>query len=276
MIEKYKQIVLDNKFNTYFLCLADKDYNINKIEIVPSNPNCNCYSVAKAFTVFAIGLLYDKGLVKPSDLVVDILKKHLPSDMDEKWNRVSVHDCLLHRIGIEHGFLDIDCEDASLYETSNYLDIVFKTKLKYEAGEFYRYSDAAYYLLSRIVSELSGIDLADFLRPILMEKMRFKEFAWSKCPYGFSIGATGLYIRTEDMVKLGILFLNKGMWKDERIISDEWINLVLNNGYEFRKLKDNWYAKGGMRGQFLMFNCEKGISLACHSYDDDVSASKFV
>lgn len=70
MINKYKQIVVDNKLNTYFISIGDKEYNIKKEVIVPANPNCNCYSVAKAFTVTAIGMLYDKGLVTPETLVV--------------------------------------------------------------------------------------------------------------------------------------------------------------------------------------------------------------
>ena len=78
MINKYKQIVVDNNFNTYFISIGDKEYNIKKEVIVPANPNCNCYSVAKAFTVTAIGMLYDKGLVTPETLVVDILKKYIP------------------------------------------------------------------------------------------------------------------------------------------------------------------------------------------------------
>ena len=56
MVEKYKQIAIDKNFNTYFLCVGDKDYNIEKEIVVPANQNCNCYSVAKAFTVFAIGV----------------------------------------------------------------------------------------------------------------------------------------------------------------------------------------------------------------------------
>lgn len=276
MIDKLKKIALDNKFNTYFLCVGDKDYNIEKVEVVPGNPNCNCYSVAKAFTVFAIGLLYDQKKISMDDLLVDVLKKHLPLDMDEKWKRVRIHDVLRHKVGFGCGILDIDCDDASLYETNDYLEIVLKTKLKYEAGTVYQYSDAAYYLLSRVVSEISGMDLSDFLRPILMDVMRFKELAWSKCPFSYSMGATGLYIRTEDMIKLGILYINKGIWKGKRIISSEWIDLVLENGYEFTHIRDGWYAKGGMRGQFLMFNLDKGLAVACHSYDDDVRASKFI
>ena len=276
MVKKYKQIAIGKNFNTYFLSVGDKDYNIEKEVVVPANPNCNCYSVAKAFTVFAIGLLYDKGLLKPTDLITAILKKYLPSDIDDKWFNVTIHDVLLHKVGFGCGLLDIDSDDASLYPTTDYLQIVFATKLKYAPGTVHQYTDAAYYLLSRVVAELSGMDVADLLRPILMETMKFKELAWSKCPLGYSIGATGLYIRTEDMVKLGILFINKGVWMGQRIISEEWVNLVLSNGYEFKPLRDGWYGKGGMLGQFLIFNCDKGIAVGCHSYDDNVRSSMFI
>ena len=276
MINKYKQIVVDNNFNTYFISMGDKEYNIKKEVIVPANPNCNCYSVAKAFTVTAIGMLYDKGLITPETLVVDILKNYIPNDMDEKWYKVTIHDVLLHKVGFGTGLLDIDCDDASQYLTLDYLNIVLSTKLKYEPGTTHQYTDAAYYLLSRIVYELTSIDLEDFLRPVLMDKMRFKELAWSKCPYGYSIGATGLYIRTEDMVKLGILYLNKGIWMGERIISEKWVDLVISNCYEFHYIGNGWYAKGGMCGQFLMFNYNLGKALACHSYDDRVRSTMFI
>lgn len=276
MISKYKQKALEQKLNIYFICEGDKNYNIIKEEVVPANPTCNCYSVAKVFTVTSIGILYDQGLLKPTDLIVDILKKYITTEIDETWKKVTVHDVLLHKVGFEKGFLDIDCEDASLYEIFDYLQIVLNTNLKYEPGTVYQYSDAAYYLLSRIVAEVSGKDLTDFLRPILMEKMKFKEFAWSKCPNGYSIGATGLYIRTEDMVKLGILYLNKGIWKGERIISEEWVNLVIKNRYEFSPVKDGWFAKGGMRGQLLMFNFEKGKAIACHSYENNIPYDIFI
>ncbi len=270
MIKVYKQRALDKKVNTYFICEGNKDYSIKKAVIVPANPTCNCYSVAKAFTVMAIGLLYDRGLVNPKMLLCDILKKYLPENIDEKWKRVTIHDVLSQKVGFGSGLLDIDFDDASLYETFDYLDIVLKTELKYEPGTVYQYTDAAFYLLSRVVYEVSRIELCDFLRPILMEKMNFKELAWSKCPKGFSIGATGLYIRTEDMVKLGILYINKGMWMGERLLSEEWIDLVISNRYEFTHVKNGWYAKGGMRGQLLMFNFEKGKAIACHSYEGKI------
>ena len=276
MLKKYKEKAIENNLNIYFIAQGDKNYQIEKEVVVPANPTCNCYSVAKAFTVLAIGMLYDRGLIKLDDLLVNILSKYLPSNIDSLWQQVTIHDVLSHKIGFDSGLLDIDCDDASLYESSDYLKIVLNKKLTHKPGSVYQYTDAAYYLLSRVVCEVSGIELCDFLRPILMEKLKFKELAWSKCPYGYSMGATGLYIRTEDMVKLGILFLNKGMWYNEEIVSKEWIDIVIANRYEFTHVKDGWYAKGGMRGQLLMFNFELGKSIACHSYESRIPYDIFI
>ena len=78
------------------------------------------------------------------------------------------------------------------------------------------------------------------------------------------------------MVKLGILFINNGIWENERIISKEWIDLVISNRYEFTHIKDGWYAKGGMRGQLLMFNREKKKAIACHSYESHIPYDAFI
>ena len=256
--------------NVYFISEGDRDCNIRTQCVVPANPCCNCYSVAKAFTVTAIGMLYDKGLLTPKTRLVDVLADKLPKEMDPNWNDVTVHDLMLHCVGFDHGMLDIDCEDPSKYPTTDYLDIVLSASLPHKPGSVYQYTDAAYYLLSRIVERVAGMDLADFLRPVLMKTMNFKEFAWSACPEGYSMGATGLYLRTEDTVKLGILYLNGGEWKGKRIISKEWVDIVLKNGYEFKAKGNGWYAKGGMRGQMLTFNPERGIAVAWHSYESKI------
>ena len=261
--------------NVHFIAEADRKGRIRLEENNAANPCCNCYSVAKAFTVTAVGMLYDRGLLAPDMLVAQLLP--IPETADEKWQRVTVHHLLGHTAGFgTAGLLDIDCDDASSYGTTDYLSLLFSTKLKDEPGEKYRYTDAAYYLLSRIVASVSGQDPAGLLLPVLMGVMGFKEFAWSVCPQGYAMGATGLYLRTEDMVKLAILYLNKGLWKDTRVISEEWADLVLTNHYEFKDQGNGWHGKGGMCGQMLTFHMEKGLAVAWHSYDYRVKHNKMI
>ena len=69
---RYNSRALESGLNVYFIAEGDRDYNIRLEHHVPANPCCNCYSVAKAFTVTAVGMLYDKGLLTPEMRVADI------------------------------------------------------------------------------------------------------------------------------------------------------------------------------------------------------------
>lgn len=254
----------------YFVAEGDRAGNIERHVIRPANPCCNCYSIAKAFTVLAVGQLYDRGLLRPEDVAVEFIPDLCPEGMDERWHRVTLEHLMLHYVGFgseQSGLIDIDSYDASAFPSHDYLSLILGSPLPHEPGTHHQYTDAAYYLLSRVIARVAGMDLADFLRPTLMDVMSFKELAWSTCPLGYSMGATGLYLRTEDVVKLGILYLRGGDWMGQRVVSEEWTRLVLERGYEFKDKGNGWYGKGGMRGQTLTFNPERGLAVAWHAYD---------
>lgn len=264
----YASRAKNERLNMYFVAEGDSDYNVRMQTVVPANPTCNCYSVAKLFTVLAIGILYDRGCLSPNDKIIDILGDKFDKDYDNNWNEVTVHHAMVHRIGIETDCIDIDSETGETYpDNLDYLKLLFSKPLPNKPGSFYKYTDAAFYLLSRVVERVSGLNPSELLRPILMDVMGFKEFAWSVCPQGYCIGATGLYVRTDDLVKLGILFLNEGNWQGTRVISKKWIDLVLKEGYEIHPIGNGWYHKAGMRGQIIAFNPNLKRAIAWHSFD---------
>ena len=59
--------------NVHFIAEADRKGRIRLEENHATHPCCNCYSVAKAFTVTAVGMLYDRGLLEPDMLVAQLL-----------------------------------------------------------------------------------------------------------------------------------------------------------------------------------------------------------
>jgi CubicO group peptidase (beta-lactamase class C family) len=226
----------------------------------------NSYSVAKAFTVAAIGMLYDDKKLRLEDKVTEILKDEIPEGMDPRWNKVSIEDAIKHRIGLSGAFLDIDQNDPITF-TNDYLKYMLTYPLMHEPGEESHYTDGAYYLLSRIVEKISGEPLDTFLWKRLFWPLAFKEVAWSRCPMGHPMVATGLYIRSDDMVKLGAVYLNKGMWKGQRILSEEWVNIVFEKGYEMApKGVEGVYGKGGMLGQNLLVIPQKNLAVAWHGH----------
>ena len=265
----YAKRAKDAGLNIYFIAEGDRGEEIRCQRAVPANPNCNSYSIAKAFVVTAFGILYDRGVISPEMKVYDILSDRFPRGFDPNWKEVTLRDVMLHRIGIAKDCIDIDNETGETYpKDTDYLGLLLSSPLPNKPGSAYKYNDAGYYLLSRVIERVAGEGPDAILRPIVMKVMGFKEFAWSVCPDGYCIGATGLYIRTEDMVKLGILYMNGGVWNGVRILSEEWVSAVLENGYEIAPKGNGWYGKGGMRGQMLAFHPTLGRAVAWHAFED--------
>lgn len=234
--------------------------------ITPANGAQNSYSVAKVFTVTAIGMLVDKNLIKTDEMVCDILRDKLPTDIAPGWETMTVHHLLKHSAGFPGGYLDIDAENQVPIAGKDYLGHLFRAKPVYAPGTENRYSDAAYYLLSRIFTAKSGEKMDDYLLKHLFFPLGFREMAWSKCPMGYPMGATGLYVYTEDLAKLGVLYLNGGVYQGKRLLSKEWVATVLDEGYEFTRTAGGGYGKGGMYGQMLIFYPHRNRVVAYHSF----------
>ena len=244
------------------------------ITIVPGGNCHNIYSVAKAFMITAIGMLESRGILSTDDLIFPFLADHFPQNYDPNWKKVRISHLLSHRFGIDRGFLDIDCEYAPDWGTDDYLSLVLNRQLLYEPGTEYQYSDAAFYLISRIFTIASGEKVDDFLGRELFTPMRFREFAFSKCPFGYPIGATGLYITTEDMAKLGQLYLQHGIYHEKSYLTEHFIKKTLGN-FDITPAYGG-FAKGGMLGQYLYFNCRKDQVIAFQGHNPGINAVKIL
>ena len=247
---------------------------IKTFKRMPSNNANNTYSVSKAFTVTALGMLYDEGKLSTDERITDIFSAEMPRGYDPVWDKVTVDNVIKHSMGIDiPGFLDIDVEDdlsgyGERYGTrTDFLSILLSQKLPYEPGTHYCYTDGAYYLLSRLVTKKSGERLDDFLNKRLFVPLDFSEMAWSKCPQGYPMGATGLFLRTADVAKLAQTYLCGGVYGDRRIFSEEWCNIVKEREYEFSKCSEFGHGKGGYCGQFVYFNTKLGIAVGWEGYD---------
>ena len=229
----------------------------------------NTYSVSKVYCVTAIGMLYDEGKIKTSETVGQIFKDEIKAyGIDSnKWSNITVHDLMKHRVGFTQGsLLDIDVY-ANEWKSwdSDFLKIVLNYKI--DGNKTYKYSDAAFYLLSRIVAKKSGQTLDVYLKSRLFDKLDYKDYRITKCPKGHPIGATQFFLKPDDVVKLGRVYLNGGTYNGKRVISQDWVNKVIENGYELNS-SNNGYGKGGMRGQYIYVNFKHNVAVAWLSETD--------
>ncbi|MBQ8612447.1 MAG: beta-lactamase family protein [Oscillospiraceae bacterium] len=237
-----------------------------------NNPCQDVYSVAKAFTVTAVGLLVDRGLLSVQETITDVLKDQLPADCAPVWYSTTLDMLLRHQVALPEGFLDIDGWDANEFG-EDYLAYTLQYPIPADMAPRYCYTDAAFYLLSRAVEARAGVPLDTFLWKELFFPLDCREAAWSRCPQGHAMGATGLYIRVEDMLKLGRLYLDGGVWQGRRILSQQWVETVRSRGYELNPVGvGDAFGKGGMRGQMLIIIPQQDRVAAWQSCEDTCSA----
>jgi len=264
-LEDFKAYIEKKHYHVYSIAEVSADVE-EELDIVPGNPCQDSYSVAKAFVVTAIGMLYDRGLLKPEDKALELMGDECPTYSDKRWEKVTVHHLLTHGAGLSGGFLDIDCFDATEWG-EDYLAYMLSVPLAYEPGTDRVYSDGAFYFLARIAEHLSGQNLLTFMWKEFLLPAHCREAAWSTCPKGHVIGATGLYTRAIDMARLGWVYQNGGMYEGKRLISEEWIGLVRKAPYEFSTCENGLYGKGGMRGQMLVVDPKAGRAVAWHGFE---------
>lgn len=255
--------------DVYDIAVMDES-GISAVRPVFSSYAHDYYSVAKAFITAGILVLFDQKKLSPDDFIYPVLKPYFPASYDKNWEKVRVRDCITHRMGISRGFLDIDCEnqldfgnDWLKYSFSN-IDIVN------EPGEVFCYSDGAFYILGRIIEEISGIEASRFIARYITNPMEFRDNAWTMDPDGHVVGGSGFYASAEDAVKLPWLYVNGGVYKGKQIISQETVFLALRNDFGLSRCSGrNIYTKGGMYGQIVLADCDNRLAVSWHSFDRD-------
>lgn len=113
------------------------------------------------------------------------------------------------------------------------------------------------------------------------EQMAFSEArdisGWVASPTGINTAGWGLTLSPMDMAKIGQLFLDKGIWNGERIISEKWVveSTSEQSRWKRRNLpygylwwvseQDNGYAAMGDGGNIIYVSPEKNMVVAITS-----------
>ncbi len=241
------------------------------------------YSLSKSFTSTAIGLLYDEGKLKIEDKVVSFFPDQLPKTVSDHLAAMRVHDLLTMHTGHE-----VDTMGTMRKGDDDWVKTFLSLEVPREPGTHFLYNTGATYMLSAIVQQLTGQPVIDYLRPKLLEPLGIEGADWEEDPKGVNVGGYGLRVRTQDILNFGQLYLQKGKWKGQQLISAKWVQEATkkqvnsqNNdgdwgqgyGYQFWRCKPGGYRGDGAFGQFCIVVPEKNAVIAITSESKDMGAS---
>jgi CubicO group peptidase (beta-lactamase class C family) len=90
-------------------------------------------------------------------------------------------------------------------------------------GRTFSYCTAGVVVLGDLISRASGMPLYDYAEKNLFQILGIKDYKWQMTPKGSPMTGGGLSMRSRDLLKIGQLYLNKGKWQNQQIITPDWV-----------------------------------------------------
>lgn len=223
---------LDAAFAEYLQAIADAGQDIHSIMILQhgkvveekwmgeGHPDSThiMNSVSKTFTATAVGLAIAEGKLNLEDKVVDFFPEKVPENASDTLKSVTVRHLLTMNCG--HG---TDPTYAARQGDKDWVTAFLEWPIDHEPGTYYCYNTIGTYVLSEIVQKVTGQKVNDYLEPRLWKPLDIDKPYWEESPTGANCGGWGLYLKTEDMAKMGQLLLQEGKWKGSQILPAEWV-----------------------------------------------------
>jgi CubicO group peptidase (beta-lactamase class C family) len=186
--------------------------------------NHDVRSVTKSVTSLLIGIAIDKGFIKSTDQPISDFLDTNYYELNYEKSRITIKQLLT----MTGGFVwdeTFSTEDYNRWINSvNQAIFLFERPLKSEPGKEFNYNSAALHLLSLVISSATKNSALLFAQKFLFDPLEIQTKKWSQDKQGFNNGSAGLELTPYDMLKIGSLVLNKGVYKRKRIVSEKWIN----------------------------------------------------
>lgn len=240
------------------------------------------YSLSKSFTCTAVGLAISEGRFNVNSTVLSFFPDDKPEDVSPYLAAMKVK----HLLTMSSGHVK-DTIQPMRHSTETWAKTFLSQPVEKEPGTFFMYNTGATYMLSAIIQKVTGQTLHEYLRPRIFDPLGIVGEDWETDPLGINTGGYGLRIRTEDIAKFGLLYLQKGKWNGKQILSPEWIEeatrvqIASNSskptrpvqaddwaqgyGYQFWRCRPGGYRADGAFGQFSMIMPEYNAVIAITS-----------
>ncbi len=221
------------------------------------------YSLSKSFTSTAVGLAVKEGLIKLNDKVISFFPELLPEVVSDNLAKMEIH----HALSMATGHTVDTIPSMRAAQNVSWIKTFLARPVEKEPGTHFLYNTGSSYILSAIVSKVSGQSVQEYLSSRLYKPLGITQSDWEQSPEGYNLGGYGLRVTADDIARFGQLYLQKGSWEGKQIIpasyaDDATVSHISSNpgdgdwsqgyGYQFWRCKPGFYRGDGAYGQYCI------------------------
>ena len=176
-------------------------------------------SVSKTFTSMAVGLAISEGKLALDEKLVDIFPEHCPENPSEYLKEITVE----HLLTMSCGHSTDPTHESWEVKDRSWIRFFMEHPVTHKPGTLFCYNSLGTYVLSAIVQKRTGEKLVDYLYPRLFRPLGINNVSWLESHEGINTGGWGLFLKTEDLAKMGLMILQKGQFNGCQVVPAEWI-----------------------------------------------------
>ena len=194
------------------------------------------WSMTKAITCTVIGrLIHDHWL----NSVHDPAPAPLWRDPRAAQHAITIDHLLRMRSGLafpvmdEHGRVTLGFENSAVYhDAGDAFDAAQRSIVATAPGSVFRYVNSGMNVLGAVIRdqiERRGLPYHQTVYQLLADRLGMSSFQHSADLVGNLIASGAGFATLRDYAKLGVLYVNDGMWNGERILPQSWADYALTS-----------------------------------------------
>lgn len=181
-------------------------------------------SVTKSIMTTLIGIAVDQGKLSLDDTLVSFFPERTIANLDQRKSHITVGDLVSMRNGMQSGCYAADEPTlVAMRATPDWVQSALDRPMVAEPGAEFCYDSPGMHLLSAILQQATGMPAQEFARENLFAPLGIREFIWMSDPQGYTRGWGDLHLLPEDLAKIGFLWLQRGQWDGQQVVSEAWV-----------------------------------------------------
>jgi CubicO group peptidase (beta-lactamase class C family) len=204
------------------------------------------WSMAKSVTSALVGIAIDRGLIPGVDVK---LVDYYPEWAGTPKADIRLRDVLQMASGLswKEEYMPQDSSTSDIVQlvfSADELGYASAREFKAAAGSVFNYSSGDTMLVSGVLARATGMSAFDFGKQELFDKIGMSPVQWWRDATGKTLTYCCVDTPSRQFAKFGLLFLERGSWNGERIVSEGWIDESLSSSPSFAGYGYFWWLVG--------------------------------
>ena len=185
-------------------------------------------SISKSVVSACVGIAIKQGKIKSVDQkVFDFFPEFKKLDTGIK-SLLTIKHLLTMTPGFvwDEGIAYSNPENSErrMDRSANQVEFVLSQPMEFAPGKVWKYNGGTTQLLAAIIEKTTGKKVEQFAKEYLFQPLGITSFKWEKNDGADMVAAaSGLRLRSRDLLKFGLLYYNDGNYKDTQVVSKKWV-----------------------------------------------------